>query len=218
MSEELKIANLRKEYHLPHVFEKQMLKDPFSQFKRWFLAAEDAHVPEVNAAVLATVDTALQPHARVILMKDFSHDGVVFYTNYASSKGHELTTNPKATLVFWWQKITRQIRMEGTVHKISADQSDAYFHSRPRDYQIGAWASAQSEVIANRKLLEKKYHDLQKQYADPNIIVPRPPHWGGFSLKPHYFEFWSGGEHRLHDRIVYQLDENGVWTRHRLSP
>jgi pyridoxamine 5'-phosphate oxidase len=216
MTDELNIASLRREYHLPHVFEKQMLRDPFQQFKRWFLAAEDARVPEVNAAALATVDATMQPHVRIILMKEFSHEGVVFYTNYHSQKGKDLLSHPKTSVMFWWQKITRQIRIEGTVRKVSDEMSDAYFNSRPRDYQIGAWASAQSEMIPNRQSLEKTYHALHKQYADAPI--PRPQHWGGYCLEPDYFEFWSGGEHRLHDRIIYRLDEQGEWQRERLSP
>jgi pyridoxamine 5'-phosphate oxidase len=216
MSQELKIADLRKEYHLPHVFEKQMLQDPFLQFKRWFLFATNAHVPEVNAAMLATVDGKSQPHARVILVKDFSQEGVVFYTNYHSQKGQDLLSNPNATIVFWWQKIARQIRIEGPVKKTDAKTSDAYFASRPRDYQVGAWASEQSKEISNRKELEHIYHALQKEYADKP--VPRPPHWGGFCLEPHFFEFWSGGEHRLHDRIAYQRGAAGKWKRVRLAP
>jgi pyridoxamine 5'-phosphate oxidase len=208
-------ADLRSEYHSIGLDEHTMNADPHQEFASWWEQAVSHHVPEMNAAVLATVTADFQPKARMILIKDFSAAGYVFFTNYNSAKGHELLTHPVASLLIWWQKIARQIRLEGTVEKISAEESDLYFHSRPKDYQIGAWVSAQSEIIPDRNVLIENYRILQKKYA--HETVPRPPHWGGYILKPHYFEFWSGGEHRLHDRILYQWQQN-QWQRHRLAP
>ncbi len=216
MSNELDIANLRREYHVPHLLDKAVQADPFLQFELWFKDAQEAHVPEINAATLATVDADLNPHARLILIKDFAHSGIVFYTNYLSQKAKDLQANPKASLVIWWQKIARQIRIEGNVAKTTAAESDAYFDSRPRDYQIGAWASEQSAEIADRKILEENFSQVEQRFADKP--VPRPPHWGGYRLKPVRFEFWVGGEHRLHDRILYAMNSSGQWQHVRLSP
>lgn len=190
--------------------------DPFKQFSIWFNDAASSQMPLPNAMVVATADENGKPSARTMLLKDFNEQGFVFYTNYNSRKSRELESNPSAALVFYWPDLVRQIRIEGTLEKISAEESDRYFQTRARSGQIGAWASDQSEIIGSRAELDRRFEELEKQYAGKEI--PRPPHWGGYRLKPSRIEFWQGREARLHDRIVYEKTSEGNWFIKRLAP
>jgi pyridoxamine 5'-phosphate oxidase len=190
--------------------------NPFLQFQDWFDSAMAAKLPEPNAMTLATVAPNGQPSARIVLLKGFDETGFVFYTNYSSHKGQQLATNSAAALVFWWANLERQVRIEGEVTKVSAAQSDEYFHSRPLGSQLGAWVSDQSQTIESREKLETKLKELETQYKDKTI--PRPSHWGGYRLKPTAIEFWQGRPNRLHDRFLYSLLADGSWKIERLSP
>jgi pyridoxamine 5'-phosphate oxidase len=184
-------------------------------FSTWFAEAKDAGLYEPNAMTLATADAAGRPTARIVLLKGLDARGFCFFTNYASRKGQELAANPQAALLFWWGLLERQIRIEGRVEKLSAAESDAYFQSRPRGAQLGAWASPQSQVIPDRQILEDRLAQLEAEYA--HAEPPRPPHWGGYRLVPDALEFWQGGVHRLHDRLLYTRQAGG-WTLARLAP
>jgi pyridoxamine 5'-phosphate oxidase len=210
------IAELRKEYTLHGLSETDVTSDPFDQFQRWFQEAIAAGVTEPNAMTLATVSSTGRPSARIVLLKEVDPRGIVFFTNYQSRKGHELAANPYAALLFYWADLERQVRIEGYVAPIDATDSDSYFASRPRSAQIGAWASPQSQVIANREVLDQRAHDHAQAFADDH--VPRPAHWGGYRLVPELFEFWQGRPSRLHDRICYQLNAAHTWTCVRLAP
>lgn len=164
---------------------------------------------------LATSDKDGQPTARIVLLKSFDEEGFVFYTNYLSRKGNELADNPKACLLFYWSVLWRQVRIEGPIEKVSADESDQYFHSRPLGSKIGAWASEQSTAIENRGVLEQRFEEFGLKFADN---VPRPPHWGGYRVRPRAIEFWQGQENRLHDRLRYSLQDDGSWLIERLAP
>src|SRR4051812_31517986 len=165
---------------------------------------------------LATVGAQGRPSARVVLLRKLDERGFCFFTNYESRKGQELAANPWAALLFWWGRLERQVRIEGEVERLSEAESDAYYHSRPLGSQLGAWASPQSQVIANRDFLEERLAGLESEYADH--APPRPPFWGGYRLVPTVFEFWQGGPHRLHDRLRYQLQTDGSWQIERLAP
>lgn len=206
----------RKEYRQNELSEENLEKDPFRQFAHWFAAAEAAGMWEPNAMALATANRAGQPSVRMVLLKEFDERGFVFYTNYLSRKGKELAENPHAALLFWWGPLHRQIRIEGSVARVSAAESDAYFASRPPGSQIGAVVSQQSAVIPNRRVLEERFQALEEQAAGGPI--PRPEHWGGYRLAPNRFEFWQGRENRLHDRFEYRLEQNNRWQIVRLSP
>ncbi|MGF1495304.1 MAG: pyridoxamine 5'-phosphate oxidase [Elainellaceae cyanobacterium] len=208
------IADLRQEYTQRTLAESDVAGDPFEQFRRWFDEAIAANLHEPNAMTLATATAAGVPSARIVLLKDFDERGFVFYTNYQSRKGQELTENPNAALVFWWGELERQIRIEGSVAPVAAAESDAYFQSRPQGSQLGAIASPQSQ-ITTRQDLEQQLHDLKAQYEHHSI--PRPPHWGGYRLTPRAIEFWQGRPNRLHDRLQY-LQQGEGWTIHRLAP
>jgi pyridoxamine 5'-phosphate oxidase len=210
------IADLRKDYTLENLNEEEIDKNPFIQFKVWFNQSVAAQLPEPNAMTLATCTPDGKPSARMVLLKDIDEQGFVLFTNYKSQKGQEISVNPHAALVFWWAELERQVRIVGTVEKISSAQSDSYFEVRPPFSRLGAWASNQSEVISSRDVLEAQLIEFQRQYE--NQEVPRPPHWGGFRVIPQEIEFWQGRSSRLHDRLRYTLVDNGSWKIERLSP
>ncbi len=211
------ISDLRNEYTLNGLDATDVLQDPFAQFRQWFDAALGAAVPEPNAMHISTVTADGRPDGRIVLLKDMSEAGFVFYTNYESRKGREISDHPFAALTFFYPQLERQIRIEGMVEKVSAEESDEYFNSRPRGSQIGAWVSNQSTIIENRAVLEARQRELEAQFADKP--VPRPPHWGGYRVVPHVVEFWQGRPSRLHDRIRYSRTAVGqAWQIDRLSP
>ena len=210
------IADLRKDYTLEDLNEEEIDPNPFIQFKIWFNQSVAAQLPEPNAMTLATCTPDGKPSARMVLLKDIDERGFVLFTNYKSQKGQEISVNPHAALVFWWAELERQVRIVGTVEKISSAQSDSYFEVRPPFSRLGAWASNQSEVISSRDVLETQLIEFQRQYE--NQEVPRPPHWGGFRVIPQEIEFWQGRSSRLHDRLRYTLVDNGNWKIERLSP
>ncbi|MBN9408809.1 MAG: pyridoxamine 5'-phosphate oxidase [Burkholderiales bacterium] len=211
------IASLRKSYERAELDESASQADPLAQFDQWLQEAIAARVPEPNAMTLATVGGDLRPSTRIVLVKGYDERGIVWYTNYDSRKGRELAGNPFAALQFHWVELERVVRIEGTVEKVSAAESDAYFASRPLDSRIGAWASPQSEVISSRAVLVANAAKYGAQFLlDP----PRPPHWGGYRLVPAEWQFWQGRKSRLHDRLRYRRDEAaaGNWLRERLAP
>jgi pyridoxamine 5'-phosphate oxidase len=212
----LSVADLRQNYTLAGLDQNDIDPNPITQFAVWFEQAVEAQLLEPNAMTLATATPEGKPSARIVLLKGFDQRGFVFYTNYHSHKGRELTANNWAALVFWWGELERQVRIEGRVEKVSSQESDAYFQSRPANSQLGAWASNQSQVIPTRQVLDRKLADLAEQYREQSI--PRPPHWGGFRVIPETIEFWQGRPNRLHDRLRYSLQTEGVWTVERLSP
>lgn len=209
------VASLRRNYTRDGLTETDADADPLRFFQRWFDEALAAGVTEPNAMTLATVDADGQPAARIVLLKGLDERGFVFFTNYESRKGRELDAQPRAALVFWWQELERQVRIEGTVEQVTAEESDAYFASRPRGSRLGAWASDQSRPLAGRAALEAKLDAVAQRYADG--AVPRPPHWGGYRVVPTLVEFWQGRPSRLHDRLEYTRTDEG-WTRRRLAP
>ena len=208
------IAHLRKSYERAELSEDASHADPTQQFAQWFDEARKSEVPEPNAMTLATVGHDLRPSTRVVLIKDFDARGIVWYTNYDSRKGQQLAGNPYAALQFHWIELERVVRIEGVVEKVDDADSDAYFASRPLDSRIGAWASPQSQVIPGRAWLVA---EAAKYGAKFLLNPPRPPHWGGYRLKPDRWEFWQGRKSRLHDRLCYRL-EGEQWVRERLSP
>lgn len=212
----LSIADLRREYSLEGLREEDCDPDPFAQFTVWFQEALAAEVYETNAMTLATASSDGRPSARIVLLKGFDDDGFVFYTNYESRKGRDLAENPYATLLFYWPELTRQVRVEGTVERVSREESDAYFQSRGELSRLGAWASRQSQVIAGREVLDERMSELITEYQGKDI--PIPPFWGGYRLTPSSFEFWHGRPSRLHDRLCYTCQEHGAWRITRLSP
>lgn len=210
------IADLRQDYTLQDLNEYEIDPNPFIQFKSWFEQAVAAQLPEPNAMTLATSSPDGKSSARMVLLKNFDERGFVLFTNYNSHKGKELTANPHAALVFWWAELERQVRIVGSVEKISAQESDQYFEVRPPRSRLGAWASNQSEVIASREVLEAQLQEFQRKYE--NQEIPRPPHWGGFRVIPQQIEFWQGRSSRLHDRLLYTHLNDGSWKIERLSP
>jgi pyridoxamine 5'-phosphate oxidase len=196
--------------------EKEIQRDPIKQFQLWFDDAIAEKLPMPDAMSLATVTPDGRPTSRMVLLKQVDADGFVFFTNYQSSKARQLEINPYAALVFYWPQLERQVRVEGKVAKTSAEESAAYFRTRPRESHIGAWASPQSEVISARDVLEQRAHELAEQYCDRDIDCPA--YWGGFRLTPDRIEFWKGRVGRLHDRILYELQPDGTWTIKRLAP
>ena len=213
----LNIEDLREDYDAFALDETQVNPNPMQQFEVWFQQALQAEVPEPNAMTLATVNSDGQPCARIVLLKGLEPDALIFYTNYESNKGQQMSQNPKVAVVFLWKKLHRQVRIEGSVELLSAEQSTAYFQGRPKGSQIGAWVSPQSQVIESRAVLEARKQELEDQYKDSEKL-PRPENWGGYQIKPTTFEFWQGRPSRLHDRIRYQLEENGSWKIERLAP
>ncbi|MBC8750952.1 pyridoxamine 5'-phosphate oxidase [Paraburkholderia sp. WC7.3g] len=212
----ISLAELRKNYSLGSLDVADVDHDPFRQFDTWFQQAIDAKLPEPNAMTLATVDTRGRPSARIVLIKGVDARGFVFFTNYQSRKGRELSANPYASLLFHWIELERQVRIEGRVVKTSEAESDTYFASRPLGSRIGAWASNQSQVIESRSQLEVREREISLQYGDS---PPRPSHWGGYRLVPDAVEFWQGRPSRLHDRLLYtRAEESANWQITRLSP
>lgn len=209
------LANLRKDYARGSLDETSVDADPIRQFDAWFKQALDARLPEPNTMTLATVDARGYPSARIVLIKGVDERGFVFFTNYESRKGLDLAANPHASLLFYWIELERQVRVEGTVVKTNAEDSDAYFHSRPLGSRIGAWASEQSRTIESRALLEAREKSFSERFGEN---PPRPPHWGGYRLVPETIEFWQGRPSRLHDRILYTRLSAGGWRISRLSP
>ncbi|EHC15111.1 pyridoxamine 5'-phosphate oxidase [Fischerella thermalis] len=210
------LADLRKDYTLQDLNETDVAPNPFIQFQKWFDEALTAQLLEPNAMTVATATTDGKPSARMVLLKDFDERGFVFFTNYNSHKGQELAENPQAALVFWWAELERQVRICGRVEKVSENDSDRYFQSRPFNSRLGAWASNQSEVIESRIILEQRLQELKAKYKNQDI--PRPPHWGGLRVIPTEIEFWQGRSSRLHDRILYIRLDDGDWKIQRLSP
>lgn len=210
------IAELRHEYALGALSKSGVDPDPIKQFERWLREAIKAQLPEPNAVTLATADRAGRPYARVVLLKDCDADGFVFFTNYHSDKGRQLADNPHAALVFLWLELERQVRIEGTAGKIPSADSEAYFHTRPRESRLGSLASRQSQVVASREILDNRFQQLAGQYPDDNI--PMPNHWGGYRVRPEMLEFWQGRHGRMHDRLRYRLQKGGGWLLERLEP
>jgi pyridoxamine 5'-phosphate oxidase len=190
--------------------------DPIAEFHIWMDEARQTELPNPNAMTLATADADGRPAARILLLKDIDDRGAVFYTNRNARKGRELADNPRAALLFFWDGLGRQVRMEGEVSLLSDAESDAYFATRPRESRIGAWASRQSETVANRAALDAAVAEAEARFADQD--VPRPPHWGGYRLRLDSIEFWQGHQFRLHDRVVYTRDDSGNWKAQRLFP
>nr|WP_300141863.1 pyridoxamine 5'-phosphate oxidase [Propionicimonas sp.] len=209
-----RLAGLRKSYEAGELDEADTTSAPLTLFDRWFAEAEQAKVPEPNAMTLATVGPGGRPSTRIVLIKDVDERGLVWYTNYRSRKARELADNPYAALQFHWVELERVVRIEGRVEQVSAEQSDAYFAVRPLDSRLGAWASPQSEVIANRGVLLKNVAEVTTRFG---LNPPRPEHWGGYRLVPDQWEFWQGRKSRLHDRIRYRLVD-GQWLKERLAP
>jgi pyridoxamine 5'-phosphate oxidase len=210
------IADIRRDYSHKSLSEKEVNANPIKQFGNWWHEAVNSKIDEVNAMTLATASIDALPSARIVLLKEFNEKGFVFFSNYESYKAQQLAENPKACLVFFWKELERQIRITGLIEKINSKQSDDYFQSRPESSRIGAWASPQSRVIEDRHWLDEKFNELVNKMEGTSI--PRPPHWGGYIVKPVVIEFWQGRPSRLHDRIQYTLEESGEWKIERLAP
>lgn len=210
------LKNMREEYALDSLSENLIFADPISQFSKWFDEAIAANVPEHNAMTLSTATADGRPSARIVLLKGFDEKGFTFFTNYLSRKGKEISKNPYAALTFFWPSAERQIRIEGTIEKVSREESEKYFHSRPRGSQIGALVSPQSQEIPGRETLEKKWDELTAEYDGSEI--PKPSYWGGYLVRPRMVEFWQGRPSRLHDRILYKKIDNKNWKKVRLAP
>jgi pyridoxamine 5'-phosphate oxidase len=211
-----KLESIREDYTASSLSESNTKADPIKQFEIWFNEAQEAAVPELNAMNLATATHDGRPSARIVLLKGVYNDGFVFYTNYLSRKGKEITKNPVCALTFFWPSMERQVRIEGTLEKLSKEQSEKYFQSRPKNSQIGAVVSPQSQEIESRDVLEKKWDELAIEYTDKE--VPKPSFWGGYIVKPRMIEFWQGRTSRLHDRIAYKKIDNKNWKKVRLAP
>jgi len=212
----LHITDIRKDYRLSALDEDITGNDPIAFFRTWFKEGETAQITEINAMTLATVDAKSQPHARIVLLKGLDQQGFVFFTNYDSAKGHEIGATPRAALLFFWKELERQVRIEGSIEKISTEESDNYFKSRPEGSRIGAWASPQSREIADRSILDRNYARYEEEFS--NVDIPRPPHWGGYRVVPHHIEFWQGRASRMHDRILFTKNAAGNWDKSRLAP
>jgi len=212
----MSLADLRKDYSLAGLTEKDLARDPFRQFGKWFQEVEAAKIPEPNAMILSTASRLGRPTSRVVLLKGVDGRGFVFYTNYESRKGREIELNPQVALLFPWVALERQVMVEGPLAQISREESEAYFHSRPRLSQLAAWASQQSAIISGRAVLEDSMKVLEAKYHGQE--VPLPPNWGGYRVNPETVEFWQGRRSRLHDRLRYRREKSGDWSIERLSP
>lgn len=210
------IASIRRDYQLASLDEATSSLHPMDQFEHWWEEAIASNIDEVNAFVLSTINAAGAPSSRVVLLKNLTPQGFVFYTNYESAKGKEIEANPLVAINFFWKELERQVRITGTIKKVSTEESEQYFHSRPLGSQVGAWSSPQSQVIPNRAYLEGLMAANEEKYKEG--VVPLPPHWGGYIVHPTHVEFWQGRSSRLHDRIKYTLEANGQWTKVRLAP
>lgn len=209
--------NLRVDYQADVLLEKDAPATPTPLFEQWFKEAKESDDPEPNAMVVATINAAGHPAARTVLLKETTERGYVFYTNYTSRKGHELSDHPHTALVFNWLHQQRSVRIEGRVEKIDPDHSTEYFQSRPKKSQIGAWTSPQSDAIPNREFLDQRKEEVEQRFQNKEVL-PRPDHWGGYIVIPHLIEFWQGRSSRLHDRLVYTRTEGSDWKRERLAP
>ncbi len=214
--ESSQLAAIRQEYLLASLNEEDTFDDPILQFQKWFQEALNAEIDDVNAFALATVDAQHRPHNRIVLLKGLEEEGFVFFTNYHSHKGRDIEANAHVAMNFFWVELQRQVRIEGRAKKISHQASEAYFHSRPVESQLGAWASHQSQTLRHREDLEQRYAELQKEYE--GRTVPCPPHWGGYAIEADHIEFWQGRMSRMHDRIAYEKKDDGSWHRFRLNP
>ena len=210
------VTNFRKEYRFDQLSEATAGADPWQLFEQWFRLAGASGIHEPNAMSLATATPDGRPSLRVVLLKGVDRGGFTFFTNYESRKGRELAVNPHAALLFWWEPIERQVRVEGRVDKLPAADSDEYYQSRPLGSRLGAWASEQSRVLPDRAVLDQRFADLQAEYSESS--PDRPACWGGYRLVPDLFEFWQGGVNRLHDRLRYRRQDDTHWHRERLSP
>lgn len=209
------LSELRRNYTLKELSRRSVSKDPFEQFSRWFNEAMQSDIKDVNAMTIATAGKSGIPSARTVLLKGFDKEGFVFYTNYESSKGKDLSENPYAALLFYWKELERQIRITGKVKKISAEESAGYFNERPLESRLGAWASRQSEMLPDRKTLDKQFEYYKELFTGKEVTLP--PYWGGYIVIPERIEYWQGRENRLHDRICYIKKENN-WQIVRLAP
>jgi len=211
-----KISEMRQHYDLATLDEENMDSNPMKQFFTWFEEARNADIIEPNAMILSTINKDGHPASRTVLLKGLEDDGFIFYTNYKSDKANEIEANPNVSLIFLWKKLHKQVRINGVAKKVSKDKSEAYFHSRPKENQIGAWVSPQSQVIADKSVLIERKNELVKKYEDVDYL-PLPDFWGGYILEPQQMEFWQGRPSRLHDRLRYKLVE-GEWKIERLAP
>lgn len=212
----MSLENEREEYRRTGLNERNCETNPIVQFERWMKEAQSAHLKEPNAMTLATATRDGRPSGRVVLLKEVSDTGFVFYTNYTSRKARELETNPFAALTFYWPELERQVRVEGSVRRVPSPQSEAYFRSRPRGSRLGAWASRQSEVVGSREELDSQLRQVEAQYAEDE--VPTPEFWGGYCVRPESVEFWQGRPNRMHDRLQYRRRGENGWILERLSP
>ncbi|MDF1762342.1 MAG: pyridoxamine 5'-phosphate oxidase [Oleibacter sp.] len=211
------LFDARLEYTQGRLDEHTSAADPMTQFHAWFEAYQQSEPHEVNTMTIASVDSHGQPWQRVVLLKAYDENGFIFFTNYQSNKGQHFAENPRAALHFFWGEQERQVQVQGLISKISRAETATYFHSRPRDSQLGAWASQQSQPIADRETLEANFAAVKARYESEDV-VPVPDHWGGYRITPSRLEFWQGGAARLHDRVEYQQQENGDWVKTRLNP
>lgn len=209
------LRDIRKQYDFGTLNETDVLQNPYEQFNKWMHEAIEKEQPEPTAMVLSTVDEFLQPHSRVVLLKELTNEGFVFYTNYEGNKANQMAGNQQVSLLFFWHNVERQVRITGVVEKVDEKTACEYFKSRPLDSQLGAWSSPQSQIIENHDVLDKRFEEFKNKFGSN---VPKPPHWGGYLVRPLTFEFWQGRPNRLHDRLHFSKDENDTWKIVRLAP